>query len=170
METTAIMNAVMNEDTLKMVGKMAGIDEKEVGGVVANILPALIKGAANQNKNADTAASFLEAVMAHGEKDSSDMSKFIKNIDMEDGAKIVGHLLGKEDEKTAAVAAKASGIDAKKIIKLMAILAPIIMNQLGKESKKSGKKTNDDMGDLLGSIVKNVDIGDVIKIAKVLMK
>lgn len=98
------------------------------------------------------------------------MSKFIKNIDMEDGAKIVGHLLGKEDEKTAAVAAKASGIDAKKIIKLMAILAPIIMNQLGKESKKSGKKTNDDMGDLLGSIVKNVDIGDVIKIAKVLMK
>lgn len=168
----SVMNAIMNEDTLKMVSQLAGVDEKEAGSIVAAVLPTLLKGAASQNKNKDTAAGFLEAVLSHGEKDSSDMTKFIKNIDTEDGAKIVKHLLGAGgDEKAAeAVAAKAKGIDTKKIIKIMAILAPIIMNQLGKEAKKSGKKSNADMDGILGTLVENVDLGDVLKIAKILIK
>ncbi len=170
MDTNKVMKSLLNEDTLKLVGQMAGVTDAEAEKAVQGLLPALLKGAADQNKNKDTAAAFLEAVMSHGEKDSSDMSKFVKNIDVEDGAKIVNHLLGSDNDKTAAAAAKASGIDKKKIIKIMALLAPIIMNQLGKESKKSGKKSNDEMGDLLGSLVKNIDVADVIKIAKVLMK
>lgn len=170
MDNSSLMNALTAKETLGLVSQMVGISSEDAGKAISSLLPALLNGAADQNKNADTAASFLEAVMSHGEKDSSDMSKFIKNIDLEDGAKIVGHLLGKDNEKAASAAAKASGIDKKKIIKLMAILAPIIMNQLGKESKKSGKKSSDDMGKLIGSLVKNIDVDDVLKIAKILMK
>lgn len=165
------INSFLNENTLKMVGQLAGVSEEDVTSVVASALPTLLKGAANQNKNADTAAGFLEAVLSHGEKDSSDMTKFIKNIDTEDGAKIVKHLLGANEDKTVeAVAAKAKGIDKKKVLKILAIVAPIIMNQLGKEAKKSGKKSNSDMDGILGTLVENVDLGDVVKIAKILMK
>lgn len=158
-------SSLLNADMLKTIGEATGVDSGDVVKVLVDVVPSLMKGADEQNKNADTAASFLEALMEHGAKDSSDISKFVKNIDVEDGAKIVKHLLGATEGKTAEKAAKASGIDKKKVLKILAIAAPIIMNQLGK-SAKSSKKADLDMGDVVTSILKNVDGKDVAKLIK----
>lgn len=161
---------VLNADTLKAISDATGIDAGDVAKVMVDVLPLLLSGAAKQNSDASTAAGFLEALLEHGSKDSTDLSKFIKNIDVEDGAKIVKHLLGAEESKDVEKAAKATGLDKKKILKIMAVAAPIIMNQIGKsakkDSKKSAKEADSDFGDVVTSIIKNVDANDVAKIIK----
>ncbi|MBQ0018017.1 MAG: DUF937 domain-containing protein [Clostridiales bacterium] len=158
---------LINAETLKTISEATGVDSKDVVTVLADTLPSLMKGAGEQNSNVETAASFIEALMEHGDKDSSNMSSFIKNIDVDDGAKIVKHLLGAKETATAEKAAKATGLDKKKILKILAIAAPIIMNQLGKDAKKSSKKSSSDMGDVVTSILKNIDGDDVAKLIKV---
>lgn len=173
MDTAAIMKTLMNEDTLKMVGKTAGIDEKDIAGVAEAVIPMLLEGASKQNKNKDTAGAFFGAVMKHGAKDSSDMAKFIKNIDKEDGAKVAKHLVGSEGKKKAASAAKKKAktkVEDDNIDMVISVLAPIVMNQLGQNAKKSKKKDDDALGEILGNIAKNVDADDVMKIAKAIMK
>lgn len=169
MDMNTILKSVLSSDAIGQVGKLAGIDEKDAANALTEIIPFLMKGAQGQSKA--TGNGFLEALLEHGEKDSSDMAKFVKNIDVEDGAKIVKHLLGGEQTAAAKKAAEKSGIDAKTIAKIMAIAAPIIMNQLGKSAKKSSKKADkSDLGDVVTGLMDGVDAGDVLNIAKMFLK
>lgn len=171
MDMNTILKAVMSSDAVDEIGKSMGLEKSVAGDVLTEVLPLLMNGAKGQSKNKDTAADFLEAIMSHGEKDSSDMAKFVKNIDLDDGAKIVKHLLGSEEAASTKKVAEKSGLDAKKIATIMAIAAPIVMNQLGKNAKKSSKKADkSDIGDIVGGLMDGVDAGDVLKVAKLFLK
>lgn len=169
------MKSFLNADTLKAISAATGVDAGDVTKVLIDAMPLLLAGAEKQSKGSDM-AGFLQALADHGDKDSSDMAKFVKNIDVEDGAKIVKHLLGAEEAKDAEKAAKATGLDKKTVMKIMAIAAPIIMNQLGKSAKKQAKAKKEaakkdegiDMGDIARAVLKNVDAKDVAKIIKAL--
>ena len=53
----------------------------------------------------------------------------------------------------------------------MAILAPLLMSQMGKEAKEeTAKSGSGDMSGVVGKLLDNVDVGDVIKIANILLK
>ena len=171
MDMGKVIEAAVKAGALEQVSQMTGISQSDAGKVVNVVLPLLIKGMQGQAKGKDTQEGFFQALNDHGKNDPKDVKKFIKNVDTEDGAKIVNHLLGKSTEEVAAKAKKSSGLDTKTILKIMAILAPLLMSQMGKEAKKETAKSNsNDMSGVVGSLLENVDVGDVIKIANILMK
>ena len=99
------------------------------------------------------------------------MTKFIRNVDTDDGDKIVNHLLGSEKDAVAAKAKKKSGIDTKTILKIMAILAPLLMTKMGNKAESKAKKDDtSDMLSVVGGLLDGVDAGDVIKLAGLLLK
>ena len=170
MDMNSVLKAVMSSDALGQLSKATGIDEKAAASVLTDVMPLLINGAKSQSTNKDTATSFIEALASHGEKDSSDMAKFIKNVDVADGAKIVKHLLGSEKESKAQKISEKSGVDIKKVAMVMALAAPLVMNKLGKSAKKKAKENSkSDVADVVGAIVENVDVADVIKVAKLFL-
>lgn len=171
MEMTDIMDLAVKAGAVKQVSEMIGISEKDAGSVIDDVLPILLKGMQGQMKNEDTKGGFLQALTDHSKDDTSDLVKAVKNADTDDGAKIVRHLLGSNQEEIAAKAKKKSGLDTKTILKIMAILAPILMSQMGKTAKKeSAKENSGDMSGIVGKILDNVDAGDVVKIISILMK
>ena len=124
-----------------------------------------------QLNNKDTKDSFLQALSDHSKDDTDDLKKAVKNVDTVDGAKIVKHLLGAGQEEAAAKAKKKSGLDTKTILKIMAILAPILMSKMGKTAKtETAKSGSNDMVSIVGDLLDGVDAGDVIKIVSKLIK
>lgn len=164
MDTSKIMELMTSKDALSQVGSLAGISEKDAGKVMEQVLPMLMKGMQGQAESEATQKSFLDALSAHGANDTSDVAGFLQNVDITDGAKIVGHLLGSKEESAAAKAGEKSGIDMKTVMKVMAIAAPLLMSQMGKKAKKDAKKTDNSMAGIVGGLLDGVDANDVINI------
>jgi hypothetical protein len=175
MDMNTMLKLLLSSDALGQVSKQAGVSENDAAAVLQDVLPILLKGMQGQASNKSTQQGFLQALADHSKEDTSDVSKFLSKVDTEDGSKIVRHLLGAEEEAVAAKAKKKSGIDAKKILKIMAIVAPLLMSQMGKSAKESKKTAAGNIGaadvlDIVSGLADGVDMKDVLKIAKMFAK
>ena len=175
MDMTDVLKMMINSGAAEQVSKQTGISVTDAAEVMEDLLPALLMGMQGQASNESTQKGFLQALADHSKDDTSDVSKFLSKVDTEDGGKIVKHLLGAEEEAVAAKAKKKSGIDAKKILKIMAIVAPLLMSQMGKSAKESKKTEAGNIGaadvlDIVGGLTDGLDMKDVLKIAKMFAK
>ena len=160
MDINSLLGTLLSSDSVSGVSKATKADDKEVASVLYAALPLLLKGAKKQSEDKDTAESFATALLSHGKKDTSNLSSFLKNVDLDDGSKIIGHLLGKDDDSVKKIA-KSSGVSAKKTGDILSAAAPLLMSLLGQESA-SKKSDNNVALELAGALLKNVDVGDLI--------
>ena len=160
MDINSLLGTLLSSDSVSGVSKATKTDNNEVASVLNAALPMLLKGAKKQSEDKDTAESFATALLSHGKKDTSNLSSFLKNVDLDDGSKIIGHLLGKDDDSVKKIA-KSSGVSAKKTSDILSAAAPLLMSLLGQESA-SKKSDNNVALELAGALLKNVDVGDLI--------
>ena len=160
MDINSLLGTLLSSDSVSGVSKATKADNNEVASVLNAALPMLLKGAKKQSEDKDTAESFAAALLSHGKKDTSNLSSFLKNVDLDDGSKIIGHLLGKDDDSVKKIA-KSSGVSAKKTGDILSAAAPLLMSLLGQESA-SKKSDNNVALELAGALLKNVDVGDLI--------
>ena len=160
MDINSLLSTLLSSDSVSGVSKATKADNNEVASVLNAALPMLLKGAKKQSEDKDTAESFATALLSHGKKDTSNLSSFLKNVDLDDGSKIIGHLLGKDDDSVKKIA-KSSGVSTKKTGDILSAAAPLLMSLLGQESA-SKKSDNNVALELAGALLKNVDVGDLI--------
>ena len=160
MDMSSLLGVLLSSDSVSGVSKATKVDNNEVASVLNAALPMLLKGAKKQSEDKDTAESFATALLSHGKKDTSNLSSFLKNVDLDDGSKIIGHLLGKDDDSVKKIA-KSSGVSTKKTGDILSAAAPLLMSLLGQESA-SKKSDNNVALELAGALLKNVDVGDLI--------
>ena len=160
MDINSLLGTLLSSDSVSGVSKATKADNNEVASVLNAALPMLLKGAKKQSEDKDTAESFATALLSHGKKDTSNLSSFLKNVDLDDGSKIIGHLLGKDDDSVKKIA-KSSGVSTKKTGDILSATAPLLMSLLGQESA-SKKSDNNVALELAGALLKNVDVGDLI--------
>ena len=88
------------------------------------------------------------------------MASFLKNVDLDDGAKIIGHLLGNGD--SVKTIAKESGVSSKETSNILSAAAPLLMSLLGQGT--SSKKNNNTAAALsiASAVLQNVDVGDLL--------
>lgn len=171
MDMNDVLKMLMTSGAAEEVSKEAGVSINDAVTVMEDVLPMLLRGMQGQATNKSTQQGFLKALADHSKDDTPDLTKFIRNVDVSDGAKIVNHLLGAQQEEVAAKAKKKSGIDTKTILKIMAILAPLLMTKMGSTAKTTAKKKgSDDMMSVVGGLLDGVDASDVIKLAGLLLK
>lgn len=159
---SSIMSTLMSSDALKAIAKTSGIDASDVSKVLTSALPELISGASKQSASKKTAESFATALEDHGSKSISNLTSFFKNVDIEDGSKIVSHLLGTSSQTKAKSISKSSGIDAKTVTTIMATAAPLLMSVLGKQTQAQKKKSESTTASIASALLSNVDVGGII--------
>ena len=166
MDMETIMKLMLQSGALDQVSGMLGVD-----GKIETVMPLLLQGMQGQMKNEDTRYGFLQALNDHSKQDTRDLRQAVKTADVDDGAKIVRHLLGAQEEEVAAKAKKRSGLDTKTILKIMAIMAPILMSRMGQTAKaETAKSSSGDMMKVVGGLLDGVDAKDVVNILGMLMK
>lgn len=162
MDISSLMTTLLSDESVKGVSKKSGVSDDMVESILESALPALLKGAKEQANGKDTAESFAGALMQHAKSDTSDLAAFMDGVDLEDGAKIIAHLLGADTDNQKEKAAKKAGASAKSTATVLAMAAPLLMSLLGKQTEEENEK--EDVGGLMGSLLQNADIGDLAKL------
>ena len=92
MDITSLLGTVVSQDTMSQIGRAANVPTKDVQSVLLSALPSLLGGALNQANDASTASSFAGALNQHAASNTSNLGSFLSSVDLDDGAKIIGHL------------------------------------------------------------------------------
>lgn len=133
MDQKTLVNTLMGDQALESVSRMSGASTQQVQQVLSAALPSLLQGARQQVGN----SGFAAALADHAKDDTADLGGFFSHVDMTDGGKIVGHLLGDQAADTAEEAAERAGLSTAQTAKIIALAAPLLMSLLGQQSSQS---------------------------------
>lgn len=154
MDMSALLGTLLSGNSVQSLSQASGASTQDVQNVLSAALPSLLQGALGQAQNEQTASGFASALQSHAQSDTSDLGSFLNGVDLQDGGKILMHLLGANTNQTAQQVSAASGVSAKSTVKILAMLAPLLMNLLGKQtqsSSNSGSSVGSLMNTLMGS-------------------
>jgi len=161
MDINKLAGVLLGSDSISGLSSLTKVDDKDVNSVLAEALPALLLGANNQAKGKDTTESFAEALADHAKADTKDVEGFFGNIDLEDGAKIIGHLLGSEKSDVTKKVAKKTGVSDDKTAMILAAAAPLLMSLLGQQADEDDNKSAG-VETLIGALLENVDLTELL--------
>lgn len=142
MDIMYLMNMLGNKDMVEGISKKAGADTDQVGKLINMGLPTIMnamKGNASSDKGAE---SLLNALRQHQDDDVEEMVKNPSKINMEDGEKILGHILSSKKDVVKNNLAKETGLKDDQVNNVLSQLAPLLMGTLGQQQKKSNVDTN----------------------------
>ena len=161
MDLKKLTSTLLSSDSIKGLSNLTGASKGEVNSVLTEALPALLSGANGQAKDVGTAKGFADALAQHAKDDTGNLAVFLGNEDLGDGAKIIGHLLGSDQDSVTKSVAKKTGVSAAKIGQILAAIAPLLMSLLGKQADEDEEKESG-VGALLGNLLDNVDVGSLL--------
>lgn len=163
MDISSLLSTVLSESSVSNMSQAANVSTGDVQSVLTNALPSLLNGALEQSTNTETVQGFEGALSDHSADDTSDLQSFLSNVDIDDGAKIVSHLLGSNSSSTIDQISEQSGVSAGDTKNIMSAAAPLIMSLLGKEANNQKEEDSSiDIASIMGSLLKNVDIGSIL--------
>ena len=137
MDLSSLLGTLLSSESVTTASKNTKTNSSDVQNVISLAIPLLLNGIDKQAKDEKTSTSLINALSDHGKKDVSNIGSFLGNIDLEDGAKIIGHLLGSNKESVAKDISKKSGVDLATVLELLATYAPLIMTLIGKDTVKA---------------------------------
>lgn len=118
---------------------LGGGGQQSSGGGAGDLLGSLLGGGASQAGGDGMLGSILGSVLGGGQSKATN------------GAGILGHILGDRQETAAQAVSQRSGLDMGSVMKLLPILAPILMQVLGKVKNTNGLGAGDLAGVLGGA-------------------
>lgn len=152
---TDLLNSDMGKELVISISQKTGIDASQATNVVSSGLPALMGAMQNNLSSADGASGLLSALTS-GKHDGSildNLGGFLNGGDFSDGSKILGHVLGGNQDTMVQGLSSKTGVDSSIISKILPMLAPIVMGYLGKQTKSNGVSNSSDLGGMLGGLL-----------------
>jgi len=137
MDLASMMKTMLSSDSIAKMSEKTGTSTDEVKSVLLSALPAMLSGVKGQAVNKDTVAGFAGALESHAKDDTSDISAFLSNVDIKDGEKIVGHLLGGDKAETTKAAANKAGLSTAATGSILGAAAPLLMSLLGQQATQA---------------------------------
>ncbi|MBO4677121.1 MAG: DUF937 domain-containing protein [Oscillospiraceae bacterium] len=137
MDLASMLQTMLSSDSIAQMGEKTGTSTDEVKSVLSSVLPAMLSGVQGQANNQDTVAGFAGALDAHAKDDVSDIAAFLSNVDLEDGGKIVGHLLGGDKDAATTAAAEKAGLSTAATGSILGAAAPLLMSLLGQQATQA---------------------------------
>ena len=151
MDLANILSSLAGNDTVNEISKKFNIDTNKVSSVIKNALPTLI-GAMQKNASTEGGAAALAKALGDHAGNANSMISNLKNVDLTDGSKILGKILGNNATSIFEGIGKQTGTTGLQVNNILSSIAPALMNMLGK-LKGNNNTGNDGLGALLGSVL-----------------
>ena len=154
-----LLNSDMGKAIINGVAGQTNQPESKTNDVLTMALPVLMQAMKRNASSPQGADGLLNAL--NSKHDGSILDNlgglFEGGVDsnvMEDGSKILGHILGgKQQNVENAIGAKA-GMDANSVANILKVAAPILMGMLGKQTKEQNVSDSSGLDGLLGGLLK----------------
>ena len=166
-----ILNA-QNGDVVRQLANNFQLDDSQAKSAIGALMPALTQGIGKNASNASGMESLISALSR------GNHSKYIDEPDtmaqpatVEEGNKILGHILGSKDvsRQVASHAAESSGVDSGILKKMLPMLASVAMGAMSKQGFGSNSEINqlasgqsDGLGELLTNFLDSDKDGSML--------
>ena len=137
MNLEALLGLLQGQD-LGNLASLVGGNEGEVKNGVMAALPAML-AALGKNAGTEKGAEELNNALEkkHDGSILDNLSGYLSNPDLKDGAGILNHLFGNQTSNVANAVSQSSGLDTNGSMKMLQMLAPILMGILGQQKKQN---------------------------------
>ncbi|MBO4383799.1 MAG: DUF937 domain-containing protein [Clostridia bacterium] len=135
------------------IGKRVKLKQSDVAQVLSAGVPAMIAG---MKKNASTsggAASLSRALTDHSKDSTKDVGAFLKNADLSDGKKILGHVFGDNLDGVLKSISANTGVTKGKTTSILALVAPLLLSCLGSQQQTQQQNAGFSLTGLLGGLL-----------------
>lgn len=133
------LDDLFNSLPLQGIAERLGVNADDVSKAVQSVLPALVGGMQANAADPAGASSLAEALAQH-DNDLASGDIDLDAINTEDGAKIVRHVFGQNEDAVVQRLSGAQGFSGGLLTKLLPMLAPLVMSWLAKRIFGGGKK------------------------------
>jgi hypothetical protein len=130
-----ITSQVNNPSVLGKLGQSVGADTDKVKQLTELGLPALLRAMGRNVKTEEGAQSLAGALDQHQDDPVDDVASFLGQVDMSDGAKILGHLFPHSQTRVQNNLASKTGLDKSQVSGVLSQLAPLLLGTLGQQKK-----------------------------------
>lgn len=128
----------LGPNALQQISRKLNTDEQTAGSAVTAALPVLLAALASNAASSNGASALSNALSQHDGSALDDVEGSVQQGHEGLGARILGHVLGNRQPAVANGIGNATGLDAGKVVSLLAMLAPLVMGALGKAQRKNG--------------------------------
>ena len=153
-----LLNSDLGKTIISGVAGQTGQDESKTSGLLTMALPVLMQAMKNNASTPQGAEGLMGAISSKHDGSILDNlgGLFNGGVDssvMDEGGKILGHVLGGKQQNVEMALGQKSGIDASSVSQILKVAAPILMGVLGKQSKQQNISSSNGIGDLLGGLL-----------------
>ena len=137
MNLEALLGLLQGQDIGNLVSQVGGNEGEVKNGIMA-ALPAMLT-ALGKNASTEKGAEELNNALKkkHDGSILDNLSGYLSNPDLKDGAGILNHLFGNQTSNVANAVSQSSGLDTNGSMKMLQMLAPILMGILGQQKKQN---------------------------------
>src|SRR5690606_2836669 len=148
-----LLNGSLGKEVVDGIAQRTDAPTEQTHAVVSTALPALL-GALQNNASSGDAGEILNAIGSkHDGSIFDNLSGFLGSDDTTDGDGILGHVLGNKRGAIAQAISGKTGVSSGTVSKILAMLAPIVMGYLGKQSRSNNVSDGGGLSDLLGGML-----------------
>ena len=137
MNLEALLGLLQGQDLGQLTEQVGGNEGQVKNGVMA-ALPAMLT-ALSKNTGTEKGAQELNNALEtkHDGSILNNLSGYLSNPDLKDGAGILNHLFGSQTSNVANAVSQSSGLDSNGSMKMLQMLAPVLMGMLGQQKKQN---------------------------------
>lgn len=153
-----LLNSDLGKTIISGVAGQSGQSADKTSSVLTMALPVLM-GAMKRNAATPEGAAGLMGALS-GKHDGSILENlgglFDGGVDqsvIDDGAGILGHVLGGSQNNVTNALSQKSGMDSSAVMEILKVAAPLVMGYLGKQSKQQSVSDSNGIGNLLGGLL-----------------
>ena len=154
-----LLNSDLGKTIVSGVSNQTGQDQNKTGDVLTMALPVLMQAMKRNAATPEGAQGLLGAL--ENKHDGSILDNLgglfgggVSNDVMDDGGKILGHVLGSKQRNVENALSQKSGMDASSVAQILKVAAPILMGVLGKQKRQQQVESPSGIEGLLGGLLK----------------
>lgn len=152
-----LLNSDLGKTIISGVAGSTGQDTNKTSSVLTMALPVLMKAMQRNASTPQGAEGLMGALNKHdgGILDNLGglFSGGVNSDVLQDGSKILGHVLGNKQQGVEQVIGQKAGMDSSAVADILKTAAPILMGVLGKQSRQNNVSNSGDLGGLLGGLL-----------------
>ena len=154
MNLEALLGLLQGQDLGQLAEQVGGNEGQVKNGVMA-ALPAMLT-ALSKNTGTEKGAQELNNALEtkHDGSILNNLSGYLSNPDLKDGAGILNHLFGSQTSNVANAVSQSSGLDTNGSMKMLQMLAPVLKGMLGQQ-KKQNNLDAEGIGNLTSMLASN---------------
>lgn len=158
MDLSTLLSLAQSSGMLNTASEKAGVAPDALSKIVQMAAPVLMQGLAKNASTPEGATSLSNALQKHDGSLLDNVGTILGSAEtMQDGSKILGHVLGGQTSTVTTQIAEKAGVSPTQTADVMSMLAPLVMGMVGKEVAAKGVDASG-LSTLLSSATTGMDM------------